>query len=352
MNFSENEEIQLKNFLNKNTKTNFLQSPEWAKVKNEWKNEFIVIKNDTGEIKGTMSILLRKVPVFNRYIMYAPRGFVCDPHDKNTLKQLFLQAKEIGKKYKAFIFKLDPDISVEDKYFAQIVKELGINTKKNIKNIKQVIQPKYVYRLNIKDKTEEELLKSFHEKNRYNIRLSIRKGVTVREGTKNDIKTFYDIMLETGKRDGFFVRPISYFEKVYDEMGVEHAKILFAEYEGKTIATAFPILYGNKVWYLYGGSINEHRNLMATYLMQWEMIKWAVQNKCDWYDFRGVSGFKNSKDPQYGVYKFKKGFNGEIIEFINEMYIVFDPIMNTIFNVSQIIYNFIFKLKDKIQGKR
>ena len=352
MNLSKNEEEQLKKFLNENPKTNFLQSPEWAKVKTEWENEFIIVKNDNGEIKGTMSILLRKVPIFNRYIMYAPRGFVCDPHDKETLQKLFEEAKKIAKKYKAFIFKLDPDISVNDESFAQIVKELGIKTKKNIKNIKQVIQPKYVFRLNVKDKTEEELLKSFHEKTRYNIRLSARKGVTVREGKKEDLKTFYDIMLQTGKRDGFFIRPISYFERVYNEMGEEHVKILFAEFEGKQIATVMPILYGNKVWYLYGGSTNEHRNLMATYLMQWEMIKWAVNSKCEWYDFRGVSGFKDPKDPQYGVYKFKKGFNGDFIEFINEMYIVFNPIMNTIFNISEAIYKFVFKLKDKIQGKR
>lgn len=352
MDLSKNEEEKLKKFLNENTKTNFLQSPEWAKVKTEWKNEFIIIKDDNGEIKGTMSILLRKVPIFKRYIMYAPRGFVCDPHDKETLQKLLEEAKKIAKKYKAFIFKLDPDISVEDESFAQIVKELGIKTKKNIKNIKQVIQPKYVFRLNVKDKTEEELLKSFHEKTRYNIRLSARKGVTVREGSKEDLKTFYEIMQQTGKRDGFFIRPISYFEKIYNEMGEGHVKILFAEFEGKPIATVMPILYGNKVWYLYGGSTNEHRNLMATYLMQWEMIKWAINSKCEWYDFRGVSGFKDPKDPQYGVYKFKKGFNGDFVEFINEMYIVFNPIMNTIFNISEVLYKFVFKLKDKLQGKR
>ena len=231
MNLSKNEEEQLKQFLNENPKTNFLQSPEWAKVKTEWENEFIIVKDNDGNIKGTMSILLRKVPIFKRYIMYAPRGFVCDPHDKETLQKLFEEAKKIAKKYKAFIFKLDPDISIEDTNFAQIVQELGIKTKKNIKNIKQVIQPKYVFRLNVKDKTEEELLKSFHEKTRYNIRLSGRKGVTVREGTREDLKTFYDIMVDTGKRDGFFIRPISYFERVYDQMGPEHVKILFAEDE-------------------------------------------------------------------------------------------------------------------------
>ena len=118
----------------------------------------MVVVEKEGEIKGTMSILLRKVPIFNRYIMYAPRGFVCDEHDKDTLKELTEKAKEIAKKYKAFIFRLDPDISNEDEEFKKIAQEIGYKIKKNIKNIDQVIQPKYVFRLTLSNKTEDELL--------------------------------------------------------------------------------------------------------------------------------------------------------------------------------------------------
>ena len=154
---------KLEKFLETNKKSHFLQSPEWAKVKTDWKNEMIVIE-ENGEIKGTMSILLRKVPIFNRYIMYAPRGFVCNEHDKETLKKLTEKAKEIAKKYKAFIFRLDPDISNEDEEFKKIAEEVGYKIKKNIKNIDQVIQPKYVFRLDLANKTEDELISSFNQK--------------------------------------------------------------------------------------------------------------------------------------------------------------------------------------------
>ena len=113
-----------------------------------------------------------------------------------------------------------------------------------------------------------------------------------------------------------------------------------------------PILYGNKVWYLYGGSSNKYRNLMPNYLLQFEMMKWGLEEKCEIYDFRGVSGFKNENDPQYGVYRFKKGFNGDFVEFVNELYIVFDPFMNCIFNISQKIYNNINYIKDKFKKKK
>ncbi len=329
---------ELKEFIESHKKSHFLQSKEWAKVKKEWKNEFIVIRDKDKKIKGTMSILLRKVPVINKYIMYAPRGFVCDIHDKETLFNLTQEAKKIAKKYNAFIFRLDPDVPNDDEEFRKIALDLGYKLKSNIKNINQVIQPKYVFRLNIKDKTEEELLKSFNEKTRYNIRLSARKGVKVREGSRKDIKIFYNIMRETGKRDSFFIRPIEYFESIWDAMSSEHVKLLIAEYENEPIAAALPIMYGDKVWYLYGGSTNKYRNLMPNYLLQFEMIKWGVQNNCQIYDFRGVSGFKNESDPQYGIYKFKKGFNGEFIEFVDELYIIFNKPVYMLYKMGEFLY--------------
>ena len=67
-------------------------------------------------------------------------------------------------------------------------------------------------------------------------------------------------------------------------------KLLMAYYEGKPISGVIPIFYGNKTWYLYGASSNQHRNLMPNYLLQWEMIKMAIARHDDIYDFRGVSG--------------------------------------------------------------
>ncbi|MDO5556322.1 MAG: peptidoglycan bridge formation glycyltransferase FemA/FemB family protein [Clostridia bacterium] len=341
----ENEVIE---FLQSNTKTHFLQSPEWAKIKEQWKNEFIVVRNSNNQITGTMSILIRKTPIFNMSIMYAPRGFVCDINDKQTLEKLTNEVKKVAKRNKAFIFRMDPDVSNDNEDFKKILKELGYKLKKNIKNIDDVIQPKYVIRLDLQNKTEEELLQSFHNKTRYNIKLATKKGVTIREGTKADLSIFYDIMKKTGTRDNFFIRDISYFEKIYDAMYPKYTKLLIAEYNNIPIAATMPILYGNKVWYLYGGSSNEYRNLMPNYLIQWKMIQWALQNNCTVYDFRGVSGFKDINSPQYGVYRFKKGFNGELIEFIDEPYIVFNPVINWIWNIAVPCYKQLLHIKNKI----
>ena len=102
-----------------------------------------------------------------------------------------------------------------------------------------------------------------------------------------------------------------------DNLG-EHARLYMAFHEGQPIAGTLAIHYGDKVWYLYGASSNEHRNLMPNYLLQWSMIQWAVETGCSVYDFRGVSGDISEDNPLYGLYKFKKGFGGDFTEFVGE----------------------------------
>ena len=92
---------------------------------------------------------------------------------------------------------------------------------------------------------------------------------------------------------------------MYDCMGPEHMKVLMAYHDGQPISGVIPIFYGNKTWYLYGASSNQHRNLMPNYLLQWEMIKMAIARKDDIYDFRGVSGVVDENHPQYAPFVIK-----------------------------------------------
>ena len=250
MKTNSNERKEIEEFIINHERAHFLQSPEWAQVKSEWKHEEIVLRDENGKINAYLSILLRKVPVLNKYIMYAPRGPICDIYDEKVIKELVNEIKRIAKEYKAFIFRADPDVLVSDEKFKRIIENAGLKAKDNIKSINDVIQPKYVFRLNLTNKTEEELLQSFHQKTRYNIRLAARKGVTIRVGTKEDLPEFYKTMQETGNRDDFIIRSLEYYKKIYDCLGPEHVRIMLAEYEGEVIAATMPILYGNKVWYL------------------------------------------------------------------------------------------------------
>jgi peptidoglycan pentaglycine glycine transferase (the first glycine) len=313
-------------FLQAHPKGHFMQSPQWAKIKSFWKNEVVTVEDEAGNIKGSMSLLIRKIPVLPFTMMYSPRGPVCDPHDRETLAALLEKCRKLAKKNRSYVLKMDPDIEIEDTKFEEIAKSLGFSVSRGLKNY-EGIQPRFVFRLDLRGKTEDQLMQDFHQKVRYNIRLSERKGVTVKVGGREDVATFYRMIVETGVRDNFVVRSREYYEKVYDCLSPDHVRVFIAYYEDKPIAGTIGILYGNKCWYLYGASINEHRNLMPNYLLQWNMIKWALESGADIYDFRGVPGNLDENNHMYGLYKFKVGFNGKFTEFIGMLDYVFNPLV-------------------------
>lgn len=313
---------QYEAFVEGHPKGHFLQSHLWAPVKSDWQWRAILRRDEAGQITGTMSVLIRKMPGVPYRMMYAARGPVCDAHDRETLRELTLAAAELAKQCRAYALRLDPDIPSSDEAFIEIMKSLGYVHHPGDKDFNG-IQPCYVFRLNVKGKTEEELLAAFHSKTRYNLRLSARKGVTVRLCGKEMLPEFSRLMQETGNRDGFITRPESYFAAMLDSLG-DKARLYMAFWEGKPIAGTLAVHYGNKVWYLYGASSNEHRNVMPNYQLQWAMIQWALETHCDIYDFRGVSGDLTPDNPLYGLYLFKKGFGGDLVEFCGEFEMVYN----------------------------
>ncbi len=332
-------------FLISNELSDFQQSKEWAKVKTLWKNEIITVC-DNDKIVLSISILIRRFPFFG-YIMYVPRGPVGTIHSENAFKELTAKIKELNKKYKAFVIIVEPNISIDDEKFYNMVKKIGYKINSNAVKFSEEIQARHNFRLVLTGKTEEEVFKNFASKTRYNVRLAIKKSVTVKKMGIKGLDDFYSLMEETGKRDKFIIRPKSYFKEILESFE-DKADIYIAYYEGHPVAGILPIIYGNKVTYLYGASSNSYRNVMATYLIQWEIIKLALDRKCDIYDFRGVSMDQGESG---GLYRFKKGFGADFIELIGEIYIPFKPVKFKIFKLAKkILYNYrhaVFNIKLK-----
>ncbi|MDD7487344.1 MAG: peptidoglycan bridge formation glycyltransferase FemA/FemB family protein [Clostridiales bacterium] len=313
-------------FVQSHPKGNFAQSYLWGKQKPMWQWDAIAVRGEDGAIRGSLAVMTRKVPGVGRTLMYGCRGPVCDLDDRETFSQLLDGAKALAKKYKSYVIKIDPDVPSSNTAFSSMLQSFGFRAKEGGKNF-EAIQPRYVFRLNVEGKTEEELLANFHQKWRYNIRLAERKGVTVRICGKEMVPAFSDLMLTTGVRDGFVTRKPEYFAAMLDNLG-EHARLYMAFDPNDTpIAGTLAIHYGDKVWYLYGASSNEHRNLMPNYLLQWRMMQWAVETNCRIYDFRGVSGDVSEDNPLYGLFRFKQGFGGDFTEFVGEMDLVLSPVI-------------------------
>ena len=343
----EKDKQEYKKFLESHDRCNFQQSLEWGEVKTSWKKEVILSEDKDGNIRGSLCVWIRKIPIFGN-IMYSARGPVCDLYDEDIIKDLRDGADLLAKKYNAFVLRVEPDILKTDEKFRSIITKNGFKIKDDSKDFKDEIQPRFVFRLNLKGKTEEQIFSELHQKTRYNVRLATKKGVVIKEGTREDLKAFHEIMIETGERDNFIIRSLEYFEKMYDEMAPNHMKLLMAYHEDKPISGIIPIMYGNKVWYLYGASSNKHRNLMPNYLLQWTMIQEAIARGADMYDFRGVSGVVDESHPQYGLYRFKKGFNADFTEFIGEIYIPFKPIRYKLYKFSEKAFRTLRQMKRKM----
>lgn len=322
------EKERYNNFVKKHPKGHFLQLWEWGQVKlgMGWEPLPLILEED-GEIRAAMLILKRALPIpgMKKCIFYSPRGPVVDIESKELCSVLFEGARKVAQDHGAIFLKIDPDVPVGNEDFTHILEECNFHKNETGLDFEGV-QPGFVFRLNI-DLSEEELLSNMHSKTRYNIRLAQKKGVQIRKSKdKEDLKRFFDVLVETAERDQFLIRGYEYFEMIWDQMLANGwAEIFLAEWEGKTIAATLALIMDEKAWYLYGASSNQYRNVMPNYLIQWEMICWARQRGCTLYDFRGVSGDLDESNPLYGLYKFKKGFNGDFTEFVGDWDTVYSP---------------------------
>lgn len=168
--------------------------------------------------------------------------------------------------------------------------------------------------------SEEDWLGRMKQKTRYNIRLAERKGISVRPA--DDLDAFQRLMEITGQRDGFGVHAPAYYRRAYALFSASGRCVLLqAEFEGRPLAALMAFASGERAWYFYGASSDEERNRMPTYLLQWEAMRWAASQGCLEYDLWGIPDvdeaeleqkFAGRSDGLWGVYRFKRGFGGEI----------------------------------------
>lgn len=128
---------------------------------------------------------------------------------------------------------------------------------------------------------------------------------------------------------------ISEFENLMDKHG---SKIV--------MAGSMFITYGDEVLYLYSGAYEEFLKYDAPYVIQWEMIKYALKHGYKRYNFYGISGSFDKNDKTYGVYHFKKGFNGKVVELIGEFDLVINKPIYYLYNFAYKIYRYIKNVKN------
>lgn len=272
----------------------FTQSFEWLEIlKNEGLETERLAILENGVVKGTATTIYQKLPFGIKYA-FCPMGPVLlkesDPSQAlEALKKYFQQKK-------CAFFRFEPNFSLPQDH--------NLKTKKT-----RDINPRATLVLDLK-KSLDELLKNFHSKTRYNIRLAEKK-LTI--SLEKDLELFYSLSQKTGERDDFKLHSKTHYQQILNSPFSHQINIL---YNNQPIASGIFIGFGEVFTYLFGASDYKYRQLMAPYLLQWTAIKTAQSYSYPFYDFFGVSPKSNDAvSKQYaGVTRFKSGFNGEFIE--------------------------------------
>ena len=305
-----------------------LQTWEWGEVKRSqgWEPIRLAVE-DNGKITAQISVLKRKFPHINKSIFYAPRGPVLDYKNTEVLGFLLGAIKDEAKKYKAIVLKIDPEVEEYDSVAVKIFHDFGFRAQKS------QIQPRTTFFIDLAHDLDT-LLLSFEEKTRYNIRLAERKGVKVAEMSGQvGVDIFYDLYKETASRDHFLIHPKSYYQKIFNLMGSSGmVRIFIAYFEDEPIAATINFALGNRIWYMYGASKSSHRNVMPNHALHWEIIKKVKEEGFKLYDLWGIPSNPHPNHPLYGVYRFKKGFNGHLVKFVGCLDLVYDPIFYFFFD--------------------
>jgi len=162
------------------------------------------------------------------------------------------------------------------------------------------------------------LLAAMHQKARYNLRLAIRHGVTVRRSTEiGDLRSFYEVFSETAIRNGFFQEPYGFFLNLCSTLFPRgNAELFLAEIEGEVIAGLFVLYFGRRATYLYGGSTARRRGVMPNHLLHWTVIQAARERGCQEYDLYGYEPFGLPDHLYAGISRFKKQLGGRRVDWI------------------------------------
>lgn len=313
-----------------NTKgVSFMQSYNWSRVKSNWNSEIVAVRGGDGNIAGACLVLIREIPFLKRSLLYAPRGPVCDYENISVLREIFDGIDYLAEEYNAYKIICDPPVSENDSKGIELMRSLGFSRKgENSDN--ETVQCRCNYQLDIGGKSADEIMSGFKADYRNRIRKASRKGVYCEIKGIEGLEDFYPLMEETGARDNFPVRSYEYFKRFIEGLG-ENCRlfICYADIEGRKtpLSGAVAVRYSDVVTYVYGASSNEHRILYPNYLMQWTMINWATESGCSLYDFGGIPCFRDKDSPKYGIYKFKKGFGGEVVCYAGDFVKEFNPVL-------------------------
>lgn len=292
-----------------------LQSSRWGRLKERhgWSAERIQVCNRAGV--GMAQVLFKaRGPVSYGYI---PRGPALSAANAALAQTLFTAIDDVCRRHRALGLIVEPD---------RPLPLLGRYSDWGFVRGPAAIQPERTVKVPLG--SDEALMAQMHAKTRYNVRMALRRGVTTRQATREEVAIFYDLLLDTAGRNAFAVHSLDYYRDVVELFG-DDAVLMFAVVEETPVAGAIVARFGDEAIYMYGASSTKLRAHGAAFYLQYELMRWARERGSSRYDMWGIpphdpdtsvaeSGVKLASshgDDLRGLYEFKVRFGGEQVRY-------------------------------------
>ena len=403
MNFGKITREEYELFLKNYPQKTFLHSSNFGEIRAiyGWKYEFLGLKKNNVIVAATM--LMSRKEFLGKKEFVAIRGFLIDYDNFDLLSNFVNNVKKYVKSNGGFTLRIDPYLIKQERDINGNPVPNGHNNFNAVNNLKKLgfierdaEQAKWMFALDLENKTMDELLKNMKSNTRNLINRTFKEGIVFRDLSFEELDEFLKITDDTSERRHFINKDLIYYQTLFklfdkknevrfvvaelipknylrllqDKLATEKSilntisekntkkidnqkeiinilknKIIEAEKltkEGDKIilSAAMFFLFGDEIVYFSSGNYKQYMNLYAQYRIQYEMIKYGVENGFKTYNFYGISGVFDKKDERYGEKKKKKGFNGYVVELIGEYKL---PI--------NYLYYFAYNIKNYLKGK-
>ncbi len=317
-----------------------LQSCGWGELKGRfgWEWRRVAVAGPDGLLAGAQVLVRQR---FGMAVAYVPRGPLLS--GEPAIDRLLLGTLErIARRARAVFLRLEPNVLENTDEAMRLHSALLLHGM----NPAEPLQPRSSIHLSLAP-APDKLLAAMSKGHKADIKRAAREGVQVRFGdTAADLDLFYNIMEATSARATFGIHSKPYYAAVWDIFRAnDAARLLIAEHNGTPVATALIAAWAGTGLYLYSGSTAEGLKNGAQHAIQWHALQWARAHGCHLYDFWGIPDAlgratiatdeaererleaEARNDELFGVYRFKKGFGGQIVRYLPAYDQVYMPVL-------------------------
>lgn len=248
------------------------------------------------------------------------------PKGPRPSEEMLNSLKQTAEKYRVVSILIEPDITADS----------FPNPPAGLSPAHKPLFTRYTYVLDLTE-SEEKLMSAMHPKTRYNIKVAARHGVVIREdNSEKAFSEYLSLHEETTSRQGFYAHNATYMRTMWRIMHREGIARLFTATLGDTVLAAWIVfVWKDTLYYPYGASSRNQKNVMAPNLLLWELVRWGKRNNLKKFDLWGALGpDPDPRDPWYGFHKFKQGFAPDLVEFAGSFEFVINRPLYSFFTMA------------------